>query len=307
MAGWFLFPQVLIKGTIRYAIAGSIAFAVMTNPSMAGDPFRPTQVRNIGSKTEAAFNQVFRYGDYQGAATMLQTAMTAEPDEPLVYAMQASFAYTNGDTAGLASYGKKTLEVAQRLVALDGLRGNLYIAVGHFLEGAATLSQEGTVSGAPKALSRLRQVYEYLDKAEAIASKDPELNLIKGYMDLMVAVNLPFANPEQAISRLEQNAAPRYLVDRGIAIAYRDLKNYDKALTHVDQALKATNENPELHYLKAQILRGKAQGDKNKPMMQNAIALFDQALTKRNQLPPTTVRQIERERRRSAASLNSWK
>lgn len=299
-----LSPSSLLPGKIAHSAMGFFLTLVLTTaPSLAGDPFRPTQSRQIGDKTEAAFNQVFRYGNYQAAATILQDAIASETDEPLAFAMQASFAYTNKDMAGLATYAEKTLSAAQRLVSRDALRGNLYMAVGHFLEGAVILSREGTVSGAPQALSKLRRVYEYLDKAEAISPQDPELNLIKGYMDLMVAVNLPFANPEQAISRLEKNAAPRYLVDRGIAIAYRDLKNYDKALTYVERALKDTNENPELHYLKAQILRAKARDDKNKQMMETAIAFFDQALTKRDQLPPGLVRQIERERRNSASSL----
>ena len=191
------------------------------------------------------------------------------------------------------------------MIATDPLRGNLYAAVGHFLEGAVILTREGTVSGAPKALSRLREVYNHLDKAEAISPKDPELNLIKGYMDLMLAVNLPFANPQQAIQRLEENAGPQYLVERGIAIAYRDLKKYPQALDYVNRALKITSENPELYYLKAQILREQSKKQNNPEIKKQAIDYFDQALAKKSQLPPTVVKQIERERRRTARSLES--
>ena len=48
----------------------------------------------------------------------------------------------------------------------------------------------------------LQQVFSELDEAESINPSDPELNLIKGYMDLMLAVNLPFSNPEGAISQM---------------------------------------------------------------------------------------------------------
>ena len=273
------------------------------NSSIAADPFPRSQPRDIGDNTEAAFKAVFEQGNYQAGQKHLQQAISTEPNEPLAYAMQASLAYTNQDTATLESYSVKTLDTAKKLISSDPLRGNLYAAVGHFLEGAVILTREGTVSGAPKALSRLREVYKHLDKAEAISPKDPELNLIKGYMDLMLAVNLPFANPQQAIQRLEENAGPQYLVDRGIAIAYRDLKNYPQALEYANRALKITPDNPELYYLKAQILREQARKQKNPQMIQQALTLFDQALAKKSQLPVGVVKQIERERRNAAQSV----
>ena len=273
------------------------------NSSIAADPFARSQPRDIGDNTEAAFKAVFEQGNYQAGQKHLQQAISTEPNEPLAYAMQASLAYTNQDTATLESYSAKTLDTAKKLISSDPLRGNLYAAVGHFLEGAVILTREGTVSGAPKALSRLREVYKHLDKAEAISPKDPELNLIKGYMDLMLAVNLPFANPQQAIQRLEENAGPQYLVDRGIAIAYRDLKNYPQALEYANRALKITPDNPELYYLKAQILREQARKQKNPQIIQQALTLFDQALAKKSQLPAGVVKQIERERRNAAQSV----
>ena len=275
------------------------------NSSIAGDPFPRSQPRDIGDNTEAAFKAVFKQGNYQAGQKHLQQAISTEPNEPLAYAMQASLAYTNKDTATLESYSTKTLDTAKKLISSDPLRGNLYAAVGHFLEGAVILTREGTVSGVPKALSRLREVYKHLDKAEAISPKDPELNLIKGYMDLFLAVNLPFANPQQAIQRLEENAGPQYLVDRGIAIAYRDLKNYPKALEYANRALKTTSENPELYYLKAQILREQGKKQKNPLLTQQALTNFDQALAKKSQLPAGIVKQIESERKSAAQSLGS--
>ncbi len=294
------------KKIVHFAKAVFTTFIVLNlgiNSSIAADPFPRSQPRNIGDNTEAAFEAVFKEGNYQAGQKHLQQAISTEPNEPLAYAMQASLAYTNQDTATLESYSAKTLDIAKKLISSDPLRGNLYAAVGHFLEGAVILTREGTVGGVPKALSRLREVYKHLDKAEAISPKDPELNLIKGYMDLMLAVNLPFANPQQAIERLEENAGPQYLVDRGIAIAYRDLKNYPKALEYANRALKITSNNPELYYLKAQILREQAKKQKNPQMIQQALANFDQALVKKSQLPASVVKQIERERRNAAQSV----
>ena len=97
----------------------------------------------------------------------------------------------------------------------------------------------------------------------------------------------------------------QYLVDRGIAIAYRDLKNYPKALEYANRALKITSENPELYYLKAQILREQAKKQKNPLLIQQALTNFDQALAKKSQLPAGIVKQIERERQNAAQSLQS--
>ncbi|WP_414563157.1 MULTISPECIES: Sll0314/Alr1548 family TPR repeat-containing protein [unclassified Anabaena] len=287
------------------AFAAAIALNLWVNPSLAADPFRTNEPRNIGDNTEAAFKAVFQQGDYLAAERHLQQAISTEPNEPLAYAMKASLAYANKDLATLDTYSKKTLEAGQKLIATDQLRGNVYTAVGHFLEGAVILTREGTLKGAPQALTRLRQVYQHLDRAEAIAPQDPELNLLKGYMDLMLAVNLPFASPDDAIDRLKTNAAPQYLAERGIALAYRDLKRYPQALEYVNRALNTTSDNPELYYLKAQILRKQGQNDKSQSLIKEAIANFDKALTKRTQLPATLVRQIERERNNTMNSLNA--
>jgi hypothetical protein len=45
-------------------------------------------------------------------------------------------------------------------------------------------------------------------KRKKVDPNDPELNLITGYMDLMLAVNLPFSDPAQAIERLEKYGSP---------------------------------------------------------------------------------------------------
>lgn len=307
MSERFPFGQAIVSARLatlaKVAFAATLVLNVWIAPSVAADPFRAKEARKIGDKTEAAFNAIFQQGDYKAAEAYLQQALSSESNEPLAYAMKASLAYANQDWPALETYSKKTLEIAQKLISSDPLRGNIYTAVGHFLEGAAFVRREGTVNGAPQALTKLREVYKYLDQAEAISANDPELNLLKGYMDLMLAVNLPFANPQQAIARLEQSAGPEYLAVRGIAYGYRDLKQYNKALEYAERALKKTSNNPEVYYLKAQILREMAKKDKNPKLLQEAINNFDQALTRKAQLPADLVRQIQRERRKAAEDV----
>ncbi|RDH48333.1 Sll0314/Alr1548 family TPR repeat-containing protein [Fischerella thermalis] len=307
MSKWFPSVQAIraakLETFVQVSLAATLVLNVWVNPSVAADPFRTKEARNIGDKTEAAFKAIFQQGDYKAAEAYLQQALISEPNEPLAYAMKASLAYTNKDWTTIDTYSKKTLEIGQKLIASDPLRGNIYTAVGHFLEGAALVRRQGTVNGATQALSKLQEVYKYLDKAQAISANDPELNLLKGYMDLMLAVNLPFANPQQAIERLDKNAAPEYLADRGIAYGYRDLKQYNQALEYVNRALKATSNNPEVYYLKAQILRGMAGKEKNQQLLQEAVINFDQALAKKSQLPAGLVKQIERERRKAAQDI----
>ena len=287
------------------ASATALTLSLWVSPTLAQDPFRATNQRSIGDKTEAAFKAMFEQGDYTTAERYVQQAQKSEPKEPLAYAMQASLAYAvNQDFNSLESNGKKTLETAEQLISTDPLRGNLYAAVGHFLQGAAAISREGTVKGTPTALAELRQVYAYLDRAEAVSPNDPELNLVRGYMDLMLAVNLPFANPEQAIARLEKFAGPRYLAYRGVAIAYRDLKQYPEAIAAVDRAIKSTTYNPELYYLKGQILSSQGKKQNNQSILQEAVKNFDLAIAKKNQLPSELVKQIERERSKAAQRIN---
>ncbi|CEJ45144.1 Sll0314/Alr1548 family TPR repeat-containing protein [Umezakia ovalisporum] len=290
---------------VHTGFVAAIALNLWVNPSLAADPFRTQEPRNIGENTEAAFKAVFQQGNYPLAESYLQKAISSDPNEPLVYAMKASLAYANKDLSTLDSYSKKTLEAGEKLIATDELRGNMYTAVGHFFAGATILTREGVLKGTPEALNRLRKVYQHLDRAEAIAPQDPELNLLKGYMDLMLAVNLPFASPDEAIAKLKANAAPQYLAHRGIALAYRDLKQYSQALEYVNSALKSTSEHPELYYLKAQILRKQGEKAKSPSIMEEALVNFDKALTKRSQLPADLVRQIERERNNTFNHLNN--
>ncbi|MGM3304948.1 Sll0314/Alr1548 family TPR repeat-containing protein [Anabaena sp. WFMT] len=309
MSKQFFIPQLMMffrfPNLVQVTFATTFALNLLVNPSWAGDPFRSGEQHKIGDRTEAAFKAIFQQGNYPAAADHLQKAISEEPNEPLAYAMKASLAYGDKDLAGLDRYSKRTLEAGQKLIASDPLRGNLYTGVGNFLEGAVMITRDKSVNGVSKALSRLTKVYEYLDKAEAIAPNDPEVNLLRGYMNLMLAVNLPFISPDQAIEKLEKNAAPGYLVDRGIALAYRDLKQYPQALDYVNRALKSTTDNPEIYYLKAQILHEKGKKEKSQNLIKDAVVHFDKALTKKSQLPASLVKQIEHERRSAASRLTN--
>ncbi len=276
----------------------AIAVSLWATPSLAKDPFRTSNPHPIGDNTEAAFRSVFEQGNYKSAESALNQA---EANEPLAFALKAFLAYSNSQGESdqskkqaaldnFKNYATQTRQSAEQLVKTDPLRGNLYIAVGNFLEGVYVVGTEGVVRGTPQALSKLQQAFKYLDEAEKIDSKDPELNLLKGYIDLLLAVNvsLPLSSPTQAIERLETYAAPRYLAYRGLALGYRDLNQFDKALQAVDQAIAAAPKNPELSYLKAQILV--RQGNNR-----DSIPLFEKALSQKDQLPSGTSTQIQKE------------
>lgn len=265
----------------------TLTLSVGIRPSWAGDPFRSTNPRNIGDNTEAAFEAIFRQGNYKAAKGYLDSAIATEGNDPLVYAMRSSLAYTEEDWGNMRTYASKTLKTAQTLAPQDPLRGNLYIAVGHFLEGAYIFKTDGPLG----AIKKLQQVFQYLELAEAQDPNDPELNLLKGYLELILAVNLPFASPDQAIKNFEKYAAPDYMVDRALAMAYRDLKNYDQALRYMDEALTYSPDNPELQYLKGQILRKKAKSVKNYDvsLLKEAYTYFAQAIVKVDQLPEVVL------------------
>lgn len=271
----------------RAWLAGSLTMAMVgfsALPALAGDPFRPGNPHTIGEATEATFEALFQAGNYTAAQRLANQAITTEPGEPMNYAIAAALAYLDQDLDALLAKAEQTQSAAAALKATDPLRGHLYTAVGLFLEGAHVLQDRGLARGTPTVLRMLQQVFRELDAAEAINPTDPELSLLKGFMDLLLAVNLPFANPDQAIGRLRQGY-PDYLSHRGIAIGLRDLQRYDEALTEVNKALAAAPDNPDLMYLKAQILFLLQD-------YQGSLPYYAAALTYADQLPESTVWQI---------------
>ncbi len=282
---------------VPFVIASLIGWG--NSPVLAQDPFRDENPREIGSYTEQAFKTVFFKGDYQAVVSELELAELEEPNEPLAHAMRASLAYTNTDWENIRKYALKTLESAQKLSYQDPIRGNLYLAVGHFLDGAYIYEKQGAI----EAIKKLQLVFKYLDLAEDIDPNDPELNLIKGYMDLFLAVNLPFSSPEQAIARFETYAAPNYLVERGLAVAYRDLKQYDKALKYADKALGTAPDNPEHYYLKGQILRKIGQEKQDIDILKDALENFEEAMAKSEQLPEFIIKSLSKETEKTKAKI----
>ncbi|MDJ0845470.1 Sll0314/Alr1548 family TPR repeat-containing protein [Crocosphaera sp.] len=273
------------QASLSWSVVCTVALSLWGTPSLAGDPFRSSNPRPIGDNTEAAFVEIFKNGNYLTAKTYLQQAVQTETNEPLAYAMKASLAYSNEDWEVMKNAADQTLSTAQQLTPQDPLRGNLYQAVGHFLQGAHTFKTKGPLG----AVNKLQLVFDHLEKAEKIAPNDPELNLLKGYLDLILSVNLPFSSPEDAIARFEQYAAPNYMVDRALFAAYRDLDQYDTAMQYIDQALANSPDNPELQYFKGQILRKKGRTKDGQPkdlaLLKEAYTYFDQAMTKVDQLP----------------------
>lgn len=278
----------------------ALMIGMLASPSLAKDPFRTSNPRPISDRTEAAFRALFEKGNYTEAQQLLN-----QPDqnEPLAFALKSFITYINSQGESdpqrrqvllndFKTYATQTRTTAEQLSKTDPLRSNLYQATGMFLEGGYIAATQGIVSSIPQLLGSLQQALRYLDAADRIDPKDPEVNLIKGMIDLTLSttLNLPLSSPTEAIARLEQNAQPRYVADRGVAVGYRDISQYDRALQAVDRALSKAPDNPELSYLKAQILV-RSQRDRD------SIALFEKALSKKNQLPTATVQQIERELR----------
>jgi tetratricopeptide (TPR) repeat protein len=287
--GWRSLPGLKRLGLILVS-ASTVVLQVALVPAFAGDPFRTSGARtSISDDTEDAFYAIFRDGDYVTAADILQRA---EADDPLHHAMLASLAYLEGNLPELLDRAELTQGAAEGLMSSDPLRGNLYGAVGIFLEGAHVLQYQGIARGTPRALGMLQQVFDKMDAAEAIDADDPELSLIKGFMDLLLAVNLPFANPEDAIARLGNYGRPEYIAQRGIAVGYRDLGEYSQALEAVEAAMEAVETatngettNPDLLQLKAQIFAGLGRNT-------DSAALYTEALGYANQLPPATVARL---------------
>jgi tetratricopeptide (TPR) repeat protein len=265
---------------------GSILLGSVAAPSWAKDPFG--RGKPIGDKTEAVFRAIFDNGDYLGARGLLADAEKAEPDEPLLHALKASLLFaesrkendtSKGDTPAFLAAARRTQETAEKLKKTDAARGNLYLAVGNFLESAHVIAEKGIVSGTPEALSKLTNAFQYLGEAEKLDSKDPEFNIMKGSMDLMLAVNvnLPLSDANAAIDRVRQ-AAPDYVASRVLAWGFRDMNKLDDAIKAVDAALAKTPQNPELHYLKGQIL----VKQNKKPQ---SVPFFKRALSEPNKLP----------------------
>jgi tetratricopeptide (TPR) repeat protein len=296
--------------TLSQVVSSTIlAIGLLTSSALAKDPFRTTNPRAISDKTEAAFEAFFKQGDYKAAANYLAKT---DSNEPLALSMKATLAYSDilvgrDDKdkqarllAQFREFGIQTRRAAEKLLSTDPLRGNMYLAVSHFFDGVYAFTKDGTIKGTPQVLKELQQVIKYLDAAEAIAPNDPELNLLRGYMDVYTGTYLPFASADKGIERLQKYASPRYLAERGLAMGYLEMKQYDKALSAVDRAIALTPTNPEIQYLKAKILTKQGKD-------QESLTHFDKAMSKKDQLPLSLVREIERAQRKTKERLAGGK
>jgi tetratricopeptide (TPR) repeat protein len=253
-----------------------------------------------GVNIEKAKEAMFRDGDYVKAREYLTAALKTDPNEPLTYAMNSVYPFSSGDFEKVREYGEKTNQVAAKLATTNPLRANLYQGVGLAILGAYEMKREN--GGALGALSNLQKVFGYMDKAKQLDPNNRELNLLKGYMDLLLAVNVPFSDTNQAIEQL-QNAEPKYLAYRGIYIGHRDLKEYDKAIEAIEKAIQLAPNNPELTYYKAQIYAIRGREKKNDNDLKKSIQLFEVAYQKRDRLLIGTLVQILSERCQAKSAL----
>jgi tetratricopeptide (TPR) repeat protein len=300
----------VLRTTVLRLTSAAIALAILGAGSVfAKDPFRSTNPAPISDNTSTAFEAFFKQGNYKAAADLL--SKKPEPDEPLALAMKASLSYTSmmgvskSDQAQkdkllteFQGYAGQTRAAAEKLMSSNPLRGNLYLAVSALFDGVYAFTKDGTVKGTPAAIGALQKIGEYMDKAEKIAPEDPELNLLRGYLDVYTGIYLPFSTPEKGLDRLQKFASPRYLADRGLAMGYMELNKFDQAMTAVESALAVTPENPDLNYLKAKILV-KQKKD------QESLAFFDKALSKSDQLLPAVVKEITRAQTKAKERLAS--
>ena len=279
--------------TILSAVAGTKAISKTVKPSSNMVFPAAGSKEKQGSNVEKAKEAMFRDGDYVKAKQYLDAALQTEPNEPLTYAMNTLYPFSAGNYEQVKEYGEKTAKAAEQLMSTNPMRGNLYQGVGLAILGAYEMKKPN--GGALGALSKLQKVFEYMDKAKKIDPNNPELNLIKGYMDLLLAVNVPFSDTNQAIDQLK-NAEPRYLALRGMYIGHRDLKEYDKASNAINAAIKLAPQNPELVYYKAQLTAIRGREQQNESDLRESIKLFESAYQKRDRLLLSTIAQILSER-----------
>lgn len=290
-------PMSRLNPMITPAVAG--AKPAQPNSNMVPPPAGNNSKQ--GSNVERAKEAMFRDGNYVKAKQYLEVALKTEPNEPLTYAMNTLYPFSAGDYEKVKEYGEKTGKAAEKLMKTNPLRGNLYQGVGLAILGAYEMKKSN--GGALGALSKLQKVFEYMDKAQKIDPNNSELNLIKGYMDLLLAVNVPFSDTKQAIEQLK-NAEPRYLALRGMYVGYRDLKEYDKASNAINAAIKLAPQNGELLYYKAQLLGLRGREQQNDNDLRASIKLFDAAYQKSDRLLLSGVVQILTERCQAKTALN---
>jgi len=279
-------PLKLVFSSISASLLATLVTATTVIPSFAADPFRANNARAIGNETQKAFELMFKEGNYVAAVNQLDVAVKTEASEPLLFALRASTFYAKEDYFGMRAAGQRVRSNAEALKGKDNLRAYIYLAASDLIEAGYIVKTDG-LSSAPRVLPLVQNVFDNIKKAQDIDPNDPELNLIKGYIDMLIASVLPMSDLESALVSLRQYAAPDYLKWRGIALAYRDARRPDLALDAVNKAIAAAPNNPELNYLKGQVLW--MQGGNNIPI---AKKQFEIALSKAKQMNPSLVAEV---------------
>jgi tetratricopeptide (TPR) repeat protein len=243
----------------------------------------------MSASLEGAFEDFFRRGNYLNSGQKLTIAQTENPKEPLVYTLQAALAFLNEQPDQMKALAQNAYKVSETLKTKDKARSHLYRGISQGLEGTSYYLKDNGAAGVAMAFTFVPSMLMEIDKARQLAPDDPEVNLIVGY------VNTVLNKYDDALAAFRK-AGPSYLADRGQALVYRDKKDYPQALQMVEKAITAAPQNPELLYLKAQILASQQQ-----PLQ--AVTFFDKALSLGKQLPESTKKQIRKERSKQIAKL----
>jgi tetratricopeptide (TPR) repeat protein len=269
-----------IKQFIQRCAVLPLAVVLCAHSALAVDPFRVgIKARPMGLSLESAFKDFFLYGKYQSSIPKLAKAQVENPNEPLVYTLQAATAYQNQQNDKFLASLSKIRDASKAIAAKDSARSHLYQGVAQGLEGYFL---KDSVTDLPKTLTYASSMLLEIDKAHQLSPNDPEINLFVGFINMVLGKN------DEALQNF-QKAGPPYLALRGQALVYRDTRDYGKAQIAVDKAISVAPQNPELLYLKAQIL----VLQKNPT---EAMKYFDQALKLGKELPADTLKQINKER-----------
>jgi tetratricopeptide (TPR) repeat protein len=280
-----------LRSTVQGLAVLPLAMLFCAQLAWAADPFRVgVKARPMGPSLQSAFEDFFRYGKYQSSTQKLTKAQAENPNEPLVYTLQAATAYQNQQKDVFLTTLPKIRAASKLIAAKDSARSHLYLGVAQGLEGYFL---KDSVTDLPKTLTYASSMLLEIDKAHQLAPNDPEVNLFVGF------INMVLGKHDEALKNFSK-AGPPYLALRGQALVYRDTNDYAKAQMAVDQAIAIAPQNPELLYLKAQIL----SRQKNPT---EAIRFFDQAIKLGDQLPPETLKQINKERNSQLSQLPSKK
>ena len=248
--------------------------------ALAADPFRVgIKARPMGASLQSVFEDFFRYGKYKSSSQKLAKAQAENPNEPLVFTLLAATAYQNQQKDVFLQMVPKIRDASNRIAAKDSARSHLYKGIAQGLQGYFL---KDNVTDLPKTLTYASSMLLEIDKAHSLSPNDPEINLFVGF------INMVLGKHDEALKNF-QKASPPYLALRGKALVYRDTKDYANAQVAVDKAIAVAPQNPELLYLKAQILV--LQKNPNE-----AMKYFNQALKLGNELPADTLKQINKER-----------